>query len=48
MNVKLTLCCGHCFGSEDKDHGSSIVAEEEWCLNGDLGVRADMEKDQLF
>lgn len=47
MNVNLTLW-SLVFGSEDKNHISSVAAEGESRLNGDLSVRADMEKDQLF
>lgn len=35
-------------GIEDKDHISHVAAEVEWHLNGDLGVRTDTKKVQLF
>lgn len=36
------------FGSEDKNHISSVAAEGDGCHNGNLSVRVDTENDQLF
>lgn len=49
MKSKVNLTLWSFFwGIEDKDHISHGAAEGEWRLNGDLGIRTDTEKDQLF
>lgn len=44
MDVKLTAPYDDFFfGSEDKNHISSVAAEGDWCHNDNLSVRVDTE-----